>query len=146
LPWISKKINQHAISHYLTFMVTPAPLTLYESIYKLPAGFYAKIDASKMVTFHEWYNLLMPSTVYSKRELNDEQFCVGQIRSLLRQSVKQQMIADVPFGVFLSGGIDSSLNVALMSEFTDQVKTFNVSFSDGPEIVSVFLCIMYLSY
>ena len=118
-------------------MVTPAPLTLYKGIYKLPAAYYIKLDAQKNVTFNEWYSLLKPSIVYDKRDLNNEEFCVTTIRTLLREAVQKRMIADVPFGVFLSGGIDSSLNVALMSEFTDHVKTFNVSFSDGPEYSEV---------
>ena len=137
LPWIKKELNERALYHYLTYMVTPAPLTLYKGIYKLPAAYYIKLDAQKNVTFNEWYSLLKPSIVYDKRDLNNEEFCVTTIRTLLREAVQKRMIADVPFGVFLSGGIDSSLNVALMSEFTDHVKTFNVSFSDGPEYSEV---------
>ncbi len=133
LPWITKKLNERAMYHYLTYMVTPAPLTLYEGIYKLPAAHYIKIDPYKNVTFHEWYSFLKPSIVYDKKDLNNEEFCIATIRTLLKEAVQKRMIADVPFGVFLSGGIDSSLNVALMSEFTDKVKTFNVSFSDGQE-------------
>ncbi len=137
LPWIKKELNHRALYHYLTYMVTPAPLTLYKNIYKIPAAHYVKIDAQKNVTFHEWYSFLKPSIVYDKKDLNNEEFCVTTIRSLMREAVQKRMIADVPFGVFLSGGIDSSLNVALMSEFTDSVKTFNVSFSDGPEYSEV---------
>jgi asparagine synthase (glutamine-hydrolysing) len=137
LPWIEKKLNKRGLYHYLTYLVTPAPLTLYKDVYKLPAGFYIKVDAQRNVAYHEWYNPVRPAITYSHQELNDEQFCIERIRTMLRSSIKRQMMSDVPFGVFLSGGIDSSLNVALMSEFVDNVKTFNVSFSDGPEFNEV---------
>jgi len=133
LPWLHKEVSQRALYHYLTFMVAPAPWTIYKGIYKLPAGHYARITPQRTITFHEWYNPLAPSIMYAEKDLNNEQFCVDKIRELLRAAVKKRMISDVPFGVFLSGGIDSSLNVALMAECTSQVKTFNVSFSDGPE-------------
>lgn len=133
LPWMMKELNNQALYHYLTYLVTPAPMTLYKNIYKLPAAHYLKVDAHKNVTFHEWYTPLKPAIVYDAKLLEDEAFCVKTIRSLLRASIEQQMMSDVPYGVFLSGGIDSSLNVALMSEVVAQVKTFNVSFEDGPE-------------
>lgn len=133
LPWIHKAIKPEGVYHYLTYLSTPAPMTLYEGIYKLPSSFYLKVDAHKQVSFHEWYNPVVPEITYDKRLLNDEQFCIRQIRTLLRESVKEQMMSDVPFGVFLSGGIDSSLNVALMSEYIDNINTFTVAFSDGPE-------------
>lgn len=137
LPWIKKEVSERALYHYLTFMVSPAPWTLYQGIYKLPAGHYAKISKERKIAFHEWYNPLKPKIIYDQKDLNNEQFCIDRIRELLRSSVKKRMMSDVPFGVFLSGGVDSSLNVALMSEFTDQVKTFTVSFSDGPEYSEV---------
>lgn len=137
LPWIEKKIKSLAVYHYLTYLVTPAPMTLYEGIYKLPAGFYLKLDANRQISFTNWYSPVAQQSLYSKKDLESEQFCIEEIRRLLRTSIKKRMMSDVPFGVFLSGGIDSSLNVALMSEFTDKVKTFNVSFSDGPEYSEV---------
>jgi asparagine synthase (glutamine-hydrolysing) len=134
LPWMSKEINERGLYHYLTFMVTPAPMTLYSGVYKLPAAHYIKIDAQRNVTFHEWYNPLKPSITYDPKDMANEQFVVEHLRTLLRQAIKSHMLSDVPYGVFLSGGVDSSLNTALMAECTDKVKTFNVSFSDGPEL------------
>ncbi|MBT3580748.1 asparagine synthase (glutamine-hydrolyzing) [bacterium] len=134
LPWIDKKISNRGLHHYLTFMVTPAPMTLYDGVYKLPSGFLAKVDANKNVSFKEWYNPLKAVGDYDEKEFSDEKFCIDNIRNLLRDSIEKRMMSDVPYGVFLSGGIDSSLNVALMTELTDNVKTFNVSFSDGPEL------------
>lgn len=133
LPWNKKEINTQALRHYLTYLVTPSPMTLYQNVYKLPAAYYLKVDKQKQITFHEWYNPLQPEQVYDKKLLHNENFCVKTVRSLLRNAIERQMMSDVPYGVFLSGGIDSSLNVALMSELVDQVKTFNVSFTDGPE-------------
>lgn len=133
LPWNIKEVNSQALHHYLTYLVTPAPMTLYKGIYKLPASYYLKVDAQRNVTFHEWYCPLKQKSDYDEKQLNNETFCIKTIRNLLRTSIEQQMMSDVPYGVFLSGGIDSSLNVALMSEVVDKVKTFNVSFADGPE-------------
>ena len=132
LPWLTKKISSRSLSHYLTFLATPAPMTFFEGIYKLPAGFYAKIDAQRTVTFCEWYTPLA-ATKIPQNMLTSEQALIHELRSLLRASIQKMMMADVPLGVFLSGGVDSSLNVALMAEFTDKVKTFNVAFADGPE-------------
>ncbi len=133
LPWIKKEINPVAQYHYLTFMVTPAPYTIYNNIYKLPAGFYLKIDINKNVTFQEWYNPIKPVSASEKKQFESEDFCTENITNLLIESTKKRMIADVPVGAFLSGGIDSSLNVALMSRYAHAVKTFTVAFSDGPE-------------
>lgn len=131
LPWINKQISASSVYHYVTYLVTPAPLTLFENVYKLPAGFYLRFDKQKTMHIKQWYKLHEQLVVHDNKY--DEQWYVEKIRSLLRASVKKRMMSDVPFGVFLSGGIDSSLNVALMSEFTDKVKTFTVAFQDGPE-------------
>lgn len=134
LPWNKKELSTTALYHYLTFMVAPAPYTIFQKVYKLPAGFYAKIDGDdKKLTFCEWYSPLKALSNQEKKEFHDEQFVLENIESLLDQATKKRMMSDVPFGAFLSGGIDSSLNVALMAKYVGQVKTFTVAFSDGPE-------------
>ncbi len=133
LPWMQRAINPQGLYHYLTYMVTPAPMTLYKGCYKLTSAYYAKVDKDRNLTFHEWYNPLIPKQVIDPKEYKNESVCIKNIRSLLRESVKKRLMSDVPYGAFLSGGVDSSLIVALMSELTDKIKTFNVSFADGPE-------------
>lgn len=132
LPWIQKRLHMQALYHYLTFLVTPAPLTLYQGIYKLPAGHYIHINAHKKVTFVRWYN---PLTLLSEHGYSDasEQDHIHHIQTLLRSSIEEQTMSDVPYGVFLSGGIDSSLITALLSERTEKVKTFTIASIDGPE-------------
>lgn len=137
LPWMKKEINTQALYHYLTYMVTPAPSTLYNQVYKIPAGYYLKIDAQKKYSVCNWYNPLKPKTRIDPLLYKNEETIISHLRTLLRNSVEKKLIADVPVGAFLSGGIDSSLIVALMSEYTDKVKTFNVSFADGQEYSEV---------
>jgi asparagine synthase (glutamine-hydrolysing) len=131
LPGIKKQINPQGLYHAMTYMVAPAPMTLYKNVYKLPAGYYAKVDAQRNITFHEWYNPMQ--AIAGQPQLNDEHECIKLIQNQLKDSVEKRMMADVPVGVFLSGGVDSSLNVALMSEVSNKVKTFNVVFADFPE-------------
>lgn len=130
LPWIEKKLSDRASYHYLTFMVAPAPLTIFEGIYKLPAGFYAEVDQSRRASFSEWYSPLTTLTQSEKKSYESEDFCVERIRQLLIQSTQKRMVSDVPVGAYLSGGLDSSLNVALMSRFSAHIKTFTVAFAD----------------
>jgi asparagine synthase (glutamine-hydrolysing) len=130
LPWFSKTYNNLALYHYLTFMVTPAPYTAYEGVYKLPAGHYALLDAKKNLSFHEWYVPVKRLCDPEKRERAREDFCLKNIHELLNQSVQKRMVADVPVGAFLSGGVDSSLNVALMAQYHRKIKTFTIAFSD----------------
>jgi len=133
LPWMEKKISQQGLYHYLTFMVAPAPYTIFEGVYKLPAGYFIAVDDKKNIEFVEWYNPVTALTAQEKQQFEDEDFCTDNIRSLLLEATKKRLISDVPFGAFLSGGVDSSFNVALMAQFVDRVKTFTVAFSDGPE-------------
>ncbi len=133
LPWLKKNISSLAWYHYLTFMVAPAPMTIFEGVYKLPAGFYAKIDKHKRINFVEWYSPLKSISAAEQRELYSEAHCIERITDLLKASVKKRMVGDVPVGAYLSGGLDSSLNVALMAQFEANIKTFTVAFADNPD-------------
>jgi asparagine synthase (glutamine-hydrolysing) len=130
-PSVTPEINEEALYHYLTFVTTPAPQTLFLGIRKLPAGHMLVIDRNGEVKITQYWDALPSSTRPVLTEAEHEQ----NILSLLRDSIKKRMMADVPFGVFLSGGVDSSANVALMSELMNQpVRTFTVGFEDCEEL------------
>lgn len=127
-PAVSAELNPDALPHYLSLLSTPAPDTLFAGIHKLEAGHYLRIDTRGNVTDTKWWDLLDAGEIDTS--LTEEQ-AIEDIRFLLRRSIKDRMMSDVPFGVFLSGGIDSSLNVALMSELMDRpVQTFTVGFRE----------------
>lgn len=127
-PALQAQLNERALPHYLSLLMPPAPLTMFEGIYKLEAGHTLRINSNGEITERTWWDLLDASDIdYS---LTEEK-AIEDIRFLLRRSIKDRMMSDVPFGVFLSGGIDSSLNVALMSELMDRpVQTFTVGFKE----------------
>lgn len=133
LPWMSQEISSQAMYHYLTFMVTPAPYTLYRGVYKLPAGYTIRVNAQRQIIYHEWYNFLKKIPTIASPNTLDTYTCIETIKTLLFDATKKRMIADVPVGAFLSGGIDSSLNVALMAQFSKKIQTFTINFADGPE-------------
>jgi asparagine synthase (glutamine-hydrolysing) len=133
LPWMRQDLSAQALYHYLTFMVTPAPYTLFQGIYKVPAGQYVRVDAQRRVTYHAWYDILKQIPAQAPVESLDTHASIESIRTMLFASAKKRMVADVPVGAFLSGGLDSSLNVAMMAQSGQKIKTFTVSFADGPE-------------
>jgi asparagine synthase (glutamine-hydrolysing) len=130
MPGVEKQLNEEALYHYMTFVNAPAPSTLFKGINKLEAGKYLKIDGKGgMEQIRYWDpTRFRPSNMHA-----DERECVDELRRLLRQSVARRMVSDVPFGVFLSGGVDSSLNVALMAELLDRpVETFSIGIKGDP--------------
>lgn len=130
-PAISRDLNEQALYDYLTFYAAPPNETLFKGIFKLEAGHYAIVNRSGDLKKTQWWELNHRTESFPKEKFRSEAFCVENIRRLLRDSIRLRMMSDVPFGVMLSGGIDSSLNVALMSELmTRPVETFSVGFKD----------------
>lgn len=121
MPWISKSIQSHALFHYLSYLATPAPLTFFNNIYKLLPGHYVCVDRARTVTFHRWYNQLDALTTH----LLTPAYSLTQ---LLQETVAYHATADVPSGVLLSGGLDSSLLVALLCRSVPQLKTFTITY------------------
>ncbi len=135
-PAAQADIDPVAMYHYLTFLTTPAPLTMFAGIYKLPAGFYLTFSERGLERVTRYWDAL-PRQDDSAADLarmtfdERESYYIDGIRSRLRASVSKRMMSDVPFGVLLSGGIDSSTNVALMAELMNRpVRTFTVGFKD----------------
>jgi asparagine synthase (glutamine-hydrolysing) len=135
-PSVPRDIDASAMYHYLTFLTTPAPMTMFKSIFKLPAGYYAQVKEDGAFIAKRYWDAVPGRGIAESevRGLSDkalEQFYIDGIRTRLEEAVRERMMSDVPFGVFLSGGIDSSTNVALMSRLMDRpVDTFTVGFSD----------------
>ena len=108
-----RAVNEEAFFHYLSFLVSPAPNTLFDGIYKLPPGTWLKITKNGKITEKKYWDVwehVTPLTDKNEDEIAD------LLLSELRTAVKLRKISDVPVGVFLSGGIDSSTNAALFSE------------------------------
>ncbi|MFC1984802.1 asparagine synthase (glutamine-hydrolyzing) [Chloroflexota bacterium] len=128
-PQIKREMDMTALYHYLTFFVTPAPKTLFKGINKVPPGHLMVCDENGNIQLKQYWDVI------STTEEGDypEEYYVEKLRGLLTESIRKRMMSDVPFGVFLSGGIDSSTNVALMASQIDRpVETFSVGFKDQP--------------
>ena len=128
---VTPEVNEEALYHYLTFVTTPAPQTLFRGVQKLPAGHLLVVNRGGTARLTQYWDALPPALPVERSEQEHQK----NILELLRASIKKRMMADVPFGVFLSGGVDSSANVALMSELmTQPVRTFTVGFHDTEEL------------
>ena len=123
---IPRKLNRSALEEYIETQTVCAPNTLIEHVQLLEAGHYLHFKKNE-TTKHCYYRLLNDTSY----ELSDKKSAQELLRSTMRESVEQHMRADVPFGAFLSGGIDSSLLVGLMSEVrAEKINTFQISFEE----------------
>jgi asparagine synthase (glutamine-hydrolysing) len=134
-PAVTTEIDEKSLYHYLTFLTTPAPNTLFQDVQKLPAGHLLIVKRDGAVELKQYWDALplkaLPENVRARSEAEHS----DEILRLLRESIRKRMMSDVPFGVFLSGGVDSSANVALMSELMSQpVRTYTVGFDDSEEL------------
>ncbi|MDC0990037.1 asparagine synthase-related protein, partial [Rhodospirillales bacterium] len=112
-PSFPRKVNEEAFFHYLSFLTTPAPLTLFEGINKLAAGTLLQVSSSGETKVHQWWDVL--DHIDPNSEM-DEDLVAAKVLAELKKAVDHRKVGDVPIGVFLSGGVDSSSNVALFSE------------------------------
>ena len=128
-PAVTPQMDTVAFWHYLTFIVSPAPLTMFRGIFKIPAGYRIIIDARGTATSDEWWDCSPArSALLTERDISEPE-AVAELTRLLKQSIARRIVSDVPFGVLLSGGVDSSLNVALMSELMSRpVTTFTIGY------------------
>ncbi|HVU16348.1 MAG TPA: asparagine synthase (glutamine-hydrolyzing) [Candidatus Didemnitutus sp.] len=126
VPGQPREIDPTALYHYLSFLTTPAPQTLFRGIRKLPAGGLVRVTAGGKVEERQWYELLdRVKPVEEKTEAD----VAARLLSELRESVALRKVSDVPVGIFLSGGIDSSTNAALFSVGESRrVKTFCIGY------------------
>lgn len=126
-PEVVPNINYNELMNYLHYSMTGIDGSLFEGINKLSSGHFLRFK-KKDIQIKQYWN---PFSNLQNIEDQYENHIYLNILSHLRTAIKDRMMSDVPFGVFLSGGIDSSLNVALMSEIMDRpVDTFTVGFSD----------------
>ncbi|MBS1635483.1 MAG: asparagine synthase (glutamine-hydrolyzing) [Bacteroidetes bacterium] len=127
LPGFNKEIDLNAIDQYLWLQYIPAPLTVFKSIRKLKAAHYITIDFSGNISNQIPYWDLD----FSKKKVRTEKEWVEATEHVIKNSVKAHLVSDVPFGAFLSGGIDSSLVVGYMSEVLNKkVETFSIGFEE----------------
>jgi asparagine synthase (glutamine-hydrolysing) len=121
-------VNYEALYHYFTFKNIPAPLTAFQDVYSLSPGELLTFSKGK-ISKERWWKIK-----FDEREEYEESYVKEKILSLLEDATKLRMISDVPFGAYLSGGVDSSSIVALMTRFTDKrIKTFSLGYEDELE-------------
>ncbi len=131
---IKKKPNYKGIYDYLSFLAIPAPETFYEGIYKIPAGHYIHIknrNVSQPIEYWDVFDNVKMMEKESEEEIRE------QLLTNLKTAVKYRMVADVPVGVFLSGGIDSSANATLFSQIANKpIKTFTIGYKNDDKYKS----------
>lgn len=126
---IEKKINRQALYGYLWNMYIPAPLSIYDNVFKLESGTILKYElkSSEISIERYWDMNNIDNNLFYSNEID----ILTELKSKLVNSVKLRLEADVPVGVFLSGGIDSSLITAIASEnSTQKINTYSIGFHD----------------
>jgi len=124
-PAVKRDLDLQAVNNFLTFSNVPAPGTLFRDIRKLPAAHVLVCESSGTIRIDRYWSALDGPKWPAKNGAES----VERVRELLTGAVKKRLMSDVPIGAFLSGGVDSSTNVALMSQLSSEpLRTFSVGF------------------
>jgi asparagine synthase (glutamine-hydrolysing) len=128
----SPEIDWQSAHDFFSFLYVPAPNTIFRGVRALPPAHWLEYDlrAQRVVKIDRYWKIADWGLANPK---NDEREITAELRRLMSDAVEKQLMADVPLGAFLSGGIDSNVIVGLMAERSQQVKTFTVLF-DEPEM------------
>ena len=124
-PTVNREVNLEALHHFLSLNYTPAPLTMFKGILQLLPGQYMKVTEGG-INFSDYWDLSF--TESQKKPL---QYYEDTLDQILEKSIGRMLVSDVPFGVFLSGGLDSSTVTYYMSRILKEpVKTFSIGFEE----------------
>lgn len=127
-PSLNREVDTHALGDYLSWGYVPAPRTLFKGISKLLPAHSLIVDGGRIRTEQYW------ELRFDRVERLPEEEWAEAIREKLRETIQSHLISDVPLGAFLSGGLDSSSIVSIMSALSDRpVKTFSIGFGEGDE-------------
>lgn len=124
---IPREIDENSLADYLRFNYIPGPHTIFKHVYKLTPGEYIIIKQGKFEK-RRYYSIPKPSVI-QKYSYDEAQ---KTLKQKLSEAVQKRLVADVPLGTFLSGGIDSSVIASIASQFTDKLRTFSIGFKDEP--------------
>lgn len=126
-PSVQPRLNLNALRQYLSFDYVPAPLSIYEGISKLPAAHTLSVEDGR-VEIEPYWRL----SYRTEQPVPGEEEAAERLRELLAESVRMRLVSDVPLGVLLSGGVDSSTVAALaVRASSEAVKTFSISFAES---------------
>jgi len=129
-PSVSKNIDEESVALYMTLNYVPAPKTIYKNIFKLPAGSILVLEKGKLHLHSYWVlqDFFNTETIVNEKEM------IETLRDKFFNAVKKRLMSDVPLGVLLSGGIDSSSIVAALAELGAlDIPTFSVVFNKYPD-------------
>ncbi len=125
-PGFPASVNINGLSSYLSYRYPIGEDTLFNKIKSLNPGYYLEVDGQNVKKYQYW-----EIPINENNEDQGEEFYINRLRGIMASSVKYRMIADVPVGAYLSGGLDSSITVALMSNFMESpVNTFTIGFKE----------------
>lgn len=132
-PGWTPEVDRDAIGAFMRHNYIPAPFSVYRGVRKLEAGCYVVLAQGRAPRHVRYWDLReVARTGQRQRRAVDDVQAVDAMETLLRDSVKRRMVADVPLGALLSGGIDSSLVTALMqAQSAQRVRTFSIGFSES---------------
>ena len=121
---INRQVNLEAFTHYFKLGFVPQPLTMFEGIYKLPSAHFLTIENNQL-SVEKYWEINDFNYIKSKSEIIDN------LRTIVDNSIQNQLIADRPVGIFLSGGIDSNVILSVARKYsTGKIKTYSVGFED----------------
>jgi asparagine synthase (glutamine-hydrolysing) len=126
-PAVQPALNLDALRQYLSFDYVPAPLSIYQGIQKLPAAHTLTVEDGRVDVRPYWC-----LSYKTRQPVPTEEEAARELRSLLEDSVRMRLVSDVPLGVLLSGGVDSSMVAAMaVRASSEAVKTFSISFAES---------------
>ncbi|MEP6925615.1 MAG: asparagine synthase (glutamine-hydrolyzing), partial [Pyrinomonadaceae bacterium] len=126
-PDVETRINFQALRSFLSFDYVPAPLSIYENIYKLPAAHSLTLENGE-IKIERYWNL----SFHKRKPVPSVEEAIEELREHLGNAVKSQMVSDVPLGILLSGGVDSSTVAAFAQQFSSRpIKTFSIGFDEA---------------